>query len=119
MNALHAFQQSNATQRAFLAEVVVTAWPGEVQQFESFVELARASGSRDYDLVFLELQPGSERQLEWLEIWGQKSVGLVSRQWEGSELGPFLERGLSDYILKPYQPEKITRMVRARRRTPA
>lgn len=119
MSALHAFQQSSATQRAFLAEVVVTAWPGEADQFDTFLELARASGSRDYDLVFLELKPGSDRQLEWLEIWGPNSVGLVSRQWEGSKLEPFLERGLSDYILKPYQPDKITRMVRARRRTPA
>lgn len=116
MSTLHAFQQANATQREFLSEIVVTAWPGEAEQFESFDELYRASVSREFDLVFLELRPDSDRQLQWLETWGASSVGLVSREWEGSALEPFLERGLSDYILKPYQPEKITRMVRARRR---
>jgi len=116
MKGLHAIQQANRTQRAFLNEIVTTAWPGESCRFSTFRELARASRDRPFDLVFLELDPGDSARLEWIETWGARSVGLVSRRVDGGRLDPFLERGLSDYILKPYQPDKITSLVRARRR---
>lgn len=115
MATQHAVQQAHSAQRDFLGEIVETAWPGDVRHFETFSELAGVDDPTVFSLVLLELEPDSNRQLDWVEMWGDRTVGVVSRRWEARQLEAFLERGLSDYILKPYQPEKITRMVRARR----
>lgn len=115
MATQHAIQQAHDAQRDFLSDLVETAWPGDVRHFETFSELADVEDPTVFSLILLELKPESSRQLEWVEMWGDRTVGMVSRSWEARQLESFLERGLSDYILKPYQPEKITRMVRARR----
>lgn len=115
MATQHAVQQAHEAQRDFLSDLVETAWPGDVHHFEAFSELADVEDPTMFSLILLELKPESSRQLEWVEMWGDRTVGMVSRSWEARQLESFLERGLSDYILKPYQPEKITRMVRARR----
>lgn len=108
-------QQENDVQRSFLEGIVRRAWPGKTYELPTFDELRELSRQHRFRLVFVELDPGSRSQIEWLDDQPRNVVGIVSWKWEEEQLLPFINAGLSDYILKPYQPERIRRLVEMRR----
>lgn len=108
-------QQENDLQRSFLEGVVRRAWPGKTYELPTFDELRELSQQHRFRLVFMELNPDSQAQLKWLREQPQNVVGIVNWKWEQEKLLPFIDAGLSDYILKPYQPERIQRLVEWRK----
>ncbi len=108
-------QQGNDVQRSFLEGIVRRAWPGKTYELPTFEELRELSRQHRFRLVFLELSPEAPSQLNWIREQPRNVVGIVNWKWEEQQLLPFIDAGLSDYVLKPYQPERIRHLVEFRK----
>ena len=103
--------QQDPVQRGLLVEIISAGTDQHIYDLGDFDELVDVISRQNFSLVFMELIPGDEDQLQWLGNQDDYVVGIINRKWEGSQLDPFLEAGLSDYIFKPYQPPRLKRII--------
>ncbi len=104
-------QQENTSQRSLLVEIIDSATSRHIYEVGSFEELAEISARQSSLFIFMELEAGNEQQLQWLQTQDDHVLGIINRRWEENELEPFISAGLSDYVLKPYQPERLIELV--------
>lgn len=109
-----ALQLSDSTQETFLYELLDSKWPSEVLKIGSFEELKQLIRRRRFGLVYLQLSPGSDEELDWLRTVDDPVVGVVSHQWSADQLEKYIDHGLEDYVIKPFQPPKLHRQLEAR-----
>ncbi|MGM0380838.1 MAG: hypothetical protein ACQEP7_02530 [bacterium] len=104
-------QQQNSSQRELLVDIINSTSSRHIYELSSFDELVEISERQSSFLIFTQLEAENEKQVEWLEGEEDYVVGIINRRWEQKQLNPFIEAGLSDYILKPYQPDRLVKLV--------
>ncbi len=111
MNRSILVQQKNPTQRSLLVDIINSATSRHVYELSDFEELVEITSRESFIFVFMELEAGNKDQLNWLEDQKDYILGIINRRWEENQLEPFIRAGLADYILKPYQPRRLTDLV--------
>ncbi len=109
-----ALRLSNSTQQKLLYALLDSNWPSEVVKIGSLTELKQLTERRRFGLIYLKLKINAKNQLDWLSHQSDPVVGIINRKWSADQLEVFLEQGLEDYILKPFQPPKIKQQLNSR-----
>ncbi|GEM_PF-6620378 len=99
-------QVDDHTQANFLKEILTSSWPGSIMSFNSFGSLREVSKKQRFGLVYLELKPDDELK-KWISAQDDPVVGILSPRWTERDLVSYLDCGLKDYVLKPFQPQKL------------
>ncbi len=102
----------NSTQRNFLVELLQPVWPGRLIDLAGFDELKSLSSSQRFGLLYLELTPDNPDLIDWLFEQRDPVIGIINRNWKLPQLEPYIDTGLEDYLIKPFQPEKISKQLR-------
>ena len=104
-------QESNPTQRELLSEIIGSTYRGDIHTFELLDDCQQFVDQQRVDGVFLELQPGNDQLVQWVRSVPDMVFGFVDWDWTEQQLRPYVDAGLDDYLFKPYQPDRIVRLI--------
>lgn len=107
-------QQSNQTQGEFLETLIESTYRGPVHFFEQMDECRQFLSRHRVQLIYLELREDSEELVEWIRDIPDEVIGMINWEWQEDALNRYLDAGVSDYIFKPYQPERVIQQVKRR-----
>ncbi|MGX5687566.1 PAS domain S-box protein [Arcticibacter tournemirensis] len=110
----------NAMNR-LLAGKVLGKWLTEIDYAENGQEAVEKVKDNDYDLVLMDIHMPVMNGLEAVktirELGGDKFVKLpiiaLTASVQRSEEGRFLQAGMNDFVLKPFEPKDLYRKIRA------
>ncbi len=108
-----AIQVDSRSQAEFLHEILTSTWPADLIKLDSFSSLRELAKNQRFGLVYLELKPDSNVLKKWIAAQDDPVVGIVTPRWSESDLASYLDYGLEDYVLKPFQPEKLIEQAKA------
>jgi len=106
-------QQSDHTQGEILREIVDSAYRGPVHLFHSIEECQEFLDHQQIIVAYVDLNPGDDVK-QWIRECPDDVIGLINREWTEDDIEAFVDAGLSDYVFKPYQPDRIRRQVKHR-----
>lgn len=107
-------QESKDSHRDLLSRIVDSTLRGTIHTFGSFEECRAFTDQQRVRFVLMELRPDSDERIDWIRDLPDDVIGVIDWEWSEEQLTPYVHAGLSDYIFKPYQPERIVQLVEGR-----